>query len=91
MDVRIDERRREQQPAALDDSVAVRMEDGADLGDDAVVHAHVERLVDPRRGVEDARALDDDALLGGLLREEHHATSVRLAACTPTGPCVSRS
>ena len=41
--------------------------------------------------IEDAGALDDDALFRSSLGEQHHATSVRLAAWTPTGPCVSRS
>ena len=71
MDVRIDERRREQQPAAFDDPVPVRMQDGADLGDHAVVDAHVEHLVDSCGPVEDACALDDDALLGSSLRVQH--------------------
>ncbi len=91
MDVRIDERRCEQQSARLDDPVAVRMEDGSDLGDHPVVDPHVEDVVDPRCRVEHACALEDEAFLGCLFGKEHHATSVREAACTPTGPCVSRS
>jgi hypothetical protein len=90
--VRVDERRCDDEPAAFDDSMRVRVELGAERGDHAVVDAEVERLVDPFDRVEHACAAHDDVLLGCVLREQHQATTSSTASdLTPTGPLVSRS
>jgi hypothetical protein len=91
VDVGVDERGCEQEPGALDDAVAVRVDAARDLRDDAVVDAHVEQVVDPLHRVDDARAADDEVLARRVLRVEHQATSSLTAAGTATGPCVSRS
>ena len=92
--MRVDECRREHEPAPLDDAVAVRAHVEAELGDHAAVDADVEQLVDPLAGVDHAGTADDEIVAGRISAEEnrrHQATSSPTAAETPTGPRVSRS
>jgi hypothetical protein len=91
MDVRVDERRRQEEPVGVDHTVSVRVEPGAELGDCAAVDADIEDGVDPIDRVEYAGAADDQVLARRLFREEHYATSWSSATLTPTGPVVSRS
>ena len=63
VDVRIDERRDEQTPVALDDEVCVRIELLSDLRDHAVVDANVENRVDSLAGIDDPCAADDDVVV----------------------------
>ena len=92
MHVRVDERRREHEAGAVDDAVRVCVEAGADRGDHPVVDAHVHLSVDSFAGIESARAGDDQRVLRRRLADQRHATSSGVgAACTATGPCVSRS
>ena len=88
MDVRVDERRREDEPVRVDHPVLVRVDADPNLRHDAVVDPHVHHAVDPRHRIEDARAADDD-VLRACLPDEHQATST--AVSTETGPAVSRS
>ena len=87
----VDERGREHEAGRVDDTMAVRLDIGSELGDDAAVHAHVEHGVNPAGGVDDTRAANDEIVLRRGLDVEHHATSISSAASTATGPCVSRS
>ena len=91
VDVRVDEGGREHEARRVDDTMAVRLDVGSELRDDAVVHAHVEHGVHTAGGIDDTRAADDEVVLGCVLDVEHHATSISSAASTATGPCVSRS
>ena len=63
VDVGVDERGREHEAGRVDDAMAVRLDVGSELGDDAVVHAHVEHGVHPPRGIDDARAANDEIVL----------------------------
>jgi hypothetical protein len=47
MDVRVDERRRQEEPVGVDHTVSVRVEPGAELGDCAAVDADIEDGLDP--------------------------------------------
>ena len=67
VDVRVDERRREQQSLSLDDSMGVRVEAGPELGDRAAVDADVEDGVDLRARIEDTGAADDQVFAGRIL------------------------
>ena len=87
----IDEGGREHEAGRVDDAMAVRLDVGSELGDHAAVHADVEHGVHPARGIDDARAANDEIVLRSALDVEHHATSISSAASTATGPCVSRS
>ena len=93
MHVRVDERRREDEPCGVDDPMAVGLDVVAELGDHAVVHPDVEQRVDATRRIEDARPANDEIVLRRVLHMEdrHHATSSSSVASTETGPCVSRS
>ncbi len=93
MHVRVDERRHERQAGCVDHAMSIRVEVLAELclanlRDDAVVDAHVERRVDPLDGVEHARTAHHD-VFGPRAPREHHATSTVVS--TATGPVVSRS
>ena len=88
MDVRVDERRRENRPVRLDDSVLVRVQPLAELGNHAVVDPHIERRIDTLGRIEQSRTADDD-VLGAAAAGEHHATPT--ADSTTTGPVVSKS
>ena len=92
MDVRVDERRREHEPAGFDDPVGVRLQIRSELRDHAAVDADVERGIDILGGIDHARAANDE-IVAALLAEQHHAApiSCRAPAWTPVGPCVSRS
>ena len=72
----------------LDDSVLVRVQRLAELGDHAVVDPHVEHRIDTLRWIEQSRAADDD-VVGAAAAGKHHATPT--ADSTTTGPVVSRS
>ena len=87
----IDERRRQEQPFALQHAVRIRVEVGSERGDHAVVDTHVEDRVDARARIDDACPADDEALFRGRLRVQHHATSSGDCALIATGPVVSRS
>ena len=89
--MRVDEGGREDEPVRLDDAVLVRVDLLGDLGDRAVVDAHLEPRVDPLDGIEHARAADDEVRARELLLPEHHATSAAASAWTPTGPPVRTS
>ena len=91
VDVRVDERGREDQARAVHDAVPVGVHLRPDLRDEARVGAHVEERVRPLHRVDDARAADDEVVEAAVLREKHHATSTAATAWTPTGPPVSRS
>jgi hypothetical protein len=91
VDMRIDERRREDEPVRLDDAVLVRVHRLGDLGDRSVVDPHLEPRVGPLDRVEHARAAEHDVGARKLLLPEHHATSAAARACTPTGPPVRTS
>ena len=86
--MRVDEPRHEHAARAVHHSVPVRVEVGAELGDDAVVDPHVEQGVDTLDRIEHARAANDEVLAPDRARE-HHATST--AVSTATGPEVRRS
>ncbi len=91
--MRIDEGRRKHETGCIHDAVAVRLHVRAELGDHAVVHAHVERGVHATSGVDDARTADDEAVERRVLdgEQRHDATSSSTSAATATGPWVSRS
>jgi hypothetical protein len=91
VDVRVDERGREHEPRRVDDSMAVAVQAGADLGDHAGVDPDVHDRVDPFDRIEHARAGHEQILLRRVAVDQHHATSCISAARTATGPCVSRS
>ena len=91
MHVRIDERRREQESLALDDSMRVRVEIRAESRDHAVVDANVHGSVDRLDRIDHACAPDDDVLLRPRLGEQHHATSMTDSVLISTGPVVRRS
>ncbi len=91
MDVGVDEGGREEQAAALDDPVPVRVEALAEAGDQASVDADVHDPVDPASGIQDARAPHDEVRSRTRLAPQHHATSMADSTGTGTGPCVSRS
>ena len=83
----VDEPRHEHEPVGLDRLDLGPWEVGADLGDHAPVDADVERrAVEPRAGVDDPRARDEQvgrgAGRGG--KPGHHATSCP-AAGTASG------
>ena len=86
--MRIDERRRERQARRRRSRGARSCRGLADLGDHAVVDAHVEHRVDPLDGIEHARAADHE-VVRARAPGEHHATPT--AVSTATGPVVSRS
>ena len=89
--VRVDERRREDEPRAVDHLVRVLREVRPELPDDTVVDLDVHRRVEPLDRIEHARPTDDQVLLRRVLREEHHATPIGTSASTGLGPVVSRS
>ena len=89
--MRIDEGRRDDQALRVDHAVRVRVEVGAEGGDDPVVDADVERRVDAGGRIDHARAADDEVLGRVVVREQHHATSSAASVLTPIGPDVSRS
>jgi hypothetical protein len=89
--VRVDERRCEYQPLAVDHTVRIGLEPRPELGDRPVVDADVQDGVDRSNGIEDAGAADDQVVLLRVPGLQHHATSCRSATLTPTGPVVSRS
>jgi hypothetical protein len=61
-----------------------------DLRDHAVLDRDVERLVDPLDRVEHTRALENEAVVVAVPREQHHATSCIASTGTGLGT-VSRS
>ena len=86
--MRVDEGRREHEPGAVDDAVAVGVEALADRGDRAGVDPDVEDGVDALGRVEDARAADDQVVGAAPADEDrgsHHATPAT-GVSTITGP-----
>src|SRR5918994_4136373 len=91
MDVRVDERGCKHKALGFDDAMAVHGQPGSELRDDPAVHADVEDGVDALDRVDDARAANDETVLGSISREERHATSSMASVFTSTGPWVNRS
>ena len=89
--MRIDERGRQHEAVGVDDAMRVRVEAGAECGDDAVVDPDVELLVDPFGRVEHACVADDDVVAWCVLAVEHQATSTGSPTGTGAGAPTSRS
>ena len=82
MDMRVDERGRDDQPVG---GARGRLE----RRDDPVAHHDIERSVDARGGIDDPSAANHERVGRRLAREQHHATSS--ASTTASGPAVIRS
>jgi hypothetical protein len=69
VDVRVNERRREQEAVALDHAMPVRVEVCPELRDHAGVDADVHHLVHTGDRIEDPRAADEHVLARSVLDE----------------------
>src|SRR5207248_11469027 len=86
--------RRDDEAVRVDHAVRVRVEVGPERSNHAVVDADVDRRVDSLRGIEHARAANDEVLARAFPDEQHrrhHATSTGSPTGTGAAAPTSRS